>query len=181
MREWVEEALRSGADWVQIREKTLAAGELADVVEALPRKTGLGKLLVNERADVALAAGLDGIHLPADSMGARRARAALGAGALVGVSCHGVAEARAAEEEGASFVALGPVFQPNSKPGWGPPIGLGTLEEAARAVSIPVLALGGVGLSNARACRDAGAAGVAGIGLFQRGDMERLIRELKAL
>ncbi len=82
---------------------------------------------------------------------------------IIGVSCHTTDEVRRAAAEGADFALLGPVFP---SPGKGPPIGLGVLEEAARE-SVPVLALGGITLENARACRDAGAAGIAAIRLFE--------------
>jgi thiamine-phosphate pyrophosphorylase len=86
---------------------------------------------------------------------------------LIGVSCHSLAEVRAAQEEGADFAVFSPVFHASSEAAFGPPQGIGRLGEAARAADIPVLALGGVNKANAALCLEAGAAGVAGISMFQ--------------
>jgi thiamine-phosphate pyrophosphorylase len=112
---------------------------------------------------VALAAGLDGVHLPAHAVTAERVRGQVPAGFLIAVSCHRVAEVEAAR--GADFVVFGPVFATPSKLAYGPPLGLDALREAARC-PIPVLALGGVTADNAAECLAAGVAGVAGIRLF---------------
>jgi thiamine-phosphate diphosphorylase len=117
--------------------------------------------------DVALAAGAGGVHLPADSPAPGRWRAQAPAGFRIGVSCHSVEEVRQAEAEGADYAMFGPVFPPLSKPAGVEPKGLDALARAAAAVRIPVLALGGVTLGNSAACVSAGAAGVAGISLFQ--------------
>jgi thiamine-phosphate pyrophosphorylase len=125
------------------------------------------KFLVNSRVDVALAAGAAGAHLPSGSLAPKTWRPITPPGFLFGVSCHSLIEVRAAEEEGANYVVFGPVFPPLSKPSRVPAVGLAGLARAAAAVKIPVLALGGVTCANATACVEAGAAGVAGISLFQ--------------
>ena len=161
--------LAAGVEWVQIREKDLSARELYELtvlVLALPNPHG-SKILVNTRVDVALAAGADGVHLPAGSPAAGRWRASSPAGFLIGVSCHTLEEVRAAEEEGADYVVFGPVFAPRSKVSQLAPRGWRRLAEAALAVRIPVLALGGITRENTRDCMRAGAAGVAAISLFQ--------------
>ncbi|MBI1356551.1 MAG: thiamine phosphate synthase [Acidobacteria bacterium] len=177
---WLRRVQRAGVDWIQVREKDLPGGALWQLVQGAYEDGG-GKVLINERVDMAAAADLDGVHLPSDSVGAARARRILGERALIGVSCHGVEDVRRAASEGADFAVFGPVFDTPSKRRWGTPLGLGELSNAARAVSIPVLALGGVSPKNARDCRDAGAAGVAGISMFQGTELERTVEELHRL
>ena len=159
--------IAAGVDMIQIREKDMAARELLEAARAavaLARPRGT-KILINSRVDVALAAGADGVHLPADSAAPGHIRRIMPVGFLIGVSCHRVEEVIAAEREGADFVVFGPVFPTPLK---SEPAGLMRLGEAARAVSIPVIALGGVDEVNAADCLAAGAVGIAGIRMFQR-------------
>lgn len=156
-------------DWIQIREKDLSARDLFDLVRralALPNPRA-AKILVNTRADVALAAGAAGVHLPSNSPPPQRWRGIAPAGFLIGVSCHSLDETKAAEAEGADYVLFGPVFAPLSKSSTTPAQGLDALAGAASAVRIPVLALGGVTREKIAACISTGAAGVAGISLYQ--------------
>lgn len=156
---------RADADWVQIREKDLSARELFEIVKravAFRKKT-----IVNTRMDVALAAGAAGLHLPDGSIDPDRLRAIAPPGFLIGVSCHSVEDVAKSAQKGANYVLLSPIFAPLSKSSNLPPLGLKKLSAAAKAVSIPVLALGGITGSNAQTCVDHGAAGIAAITMFQ--------------
>ena len=156
--------LPPGAAALQLREKDLGGAALLDLARALLsvcRATGQ-LLLVNDRIDVALAAGADGVHLPGAGVPPAEARRLLPTGRLVGVSCHSAAEVARARQGGADYATFGPVFDTPSKRAFGPPPGLAGLEDAAR-LGLPLVGLGGVDPGNAAAVRAAGAAGVAAI------------------
>jgi thiamine-phosphate pyrophosphorylase len=179
-------AAAAGADWVQIREKDLGAKELLALVkQAMARITA--KVIVNDRLDVALAAGAAGVHLGRESAPVAEVSRWCRAGNapeefLIGVSCHSLKDAREAEAEGASYVFFGPVFETPSKRPFGPPQGIARLTEVCRQVQIPVIAIGGVDQKNATECIRAGAAGIAAIRLFQeRVDPEVLRDRMKRL
>jgi thiamine-phosphate pyrophosphorylase len=149
---------------VQLRAKDMGGKDMLALARALrdvARAAGQW-LMVNDRLDVAVAAGADGVHLPSRGIPAADARRLLGPGAIIGASCHSVAEVRRARDGGADFATFGPVFDTPSKRAWGPPVGLDALREAAR-LGLPLVALGGVDASNAASTVAAGAAGVAAI------------------
>jgi thiamine-phosphate pyrophosphorylase len=195
----VAEAARAGIDYVQLREKDLSTRELeqlarqaAQVIQEL--RTGnrelRTRLLINSRSDIAIAVGADGVHLRSDDIAAYEARSlwteALARSSqpaahspLLAASCHTAADVFRAESEGADFAVFAPVFEKRAAPAT-EPTGLAALREACRA-KIPVLALGGVNLENAASCLRAGAAGVAGIRLFQENRIEDVVRALRAL
>lgn len=182
--DFVESAARAGVDWVQVREKDLPDTELYELVrECVARISSLPtRLLVNGRSDIALAAGAHGVHLPSDSLSPASVRRVTPPEFLIGISCHDFAEVQLAETEGADFAVFGPVFDTPSKSRFGLPVGVGELARACDAVRIPVLALGGVSIENASSCMDAGAGGLAGIGIFQSSEsLESSVRELRAL
>ena len=157
--------VRDAVDYIQIRERDLTARELFELtLEAVQRADGFPtRILVNDRADIALAAGAHGVHLRSNSISPDRLREILPQPYLIGVSCHSVQEVQ--DAQGADFLVFGPVFE---SPGKGPATGLAALAQAVTASQLPVLALGGVNQSNAQDCLEVGAAGIAGIRLFQR-------------
>jgi thiamine-phosphate diphosphorylase len=166
--ERVRAAAREGVHLVQIRERDLDGGpllRLACACVAAVRGTRT-RVLVNDRLDVALAAGAHGVHLRADSFDATRVRASAPSPFLIGRSVHSVEDALATAKEGvADYVIFGTVFETTSKPGR-PPAGLAELARVAAATRLPVLAIGGVTPERLGAVMAAGAAGVAAIGMF---------------
>jgi thiamine-phosphate pyrophosphorylase len=149
---------------VHVREKELRGAELLVLSRALVavcRRHGQ-RCLVNDRLDVALAAGADGVHLPSAGIPPAAARRLAGPEALIGVSCHGLADVRRALAGGASFATFGPVHDTPSKRPWGAPVGLEALRGAA-GLGLPLVGLGGVTPENAAEVRAAGASGVAAI------------------
>ena len=166
-------AAEEGVAYIQVREKDLEARGLLDLVRqiaAIARPYGM-RVMVNSRADIAIAVGAGGVHLPANPIPFKNWRAITPEGFQIGVSCHSLDEVKRAESEGADLVVFGPVFATGSKR-LAKPLGLEALGEASRAVKIPVLALGGVTGANAPMCVEAGAAGVAGISMFQSHSVE---------
>ncbi|HYD48025.1 MAG TPA: thiamine phosphate synthase [Terriglobales bacterium] len=159
-------ALQGGVDTVQLREKDLSARalfELGGEVLALCRQHG-ARLLVNDRIDVALALGADGVQLPQRSFAPQDARALLGPDKWIGCSTHSAAEVQQAFAGGADFVVFGPVYDTESKRRYGPPLGRDALAEVTARRLGPVVAIGGVTAARVAELRDAGAAGVAVIG-----------------
>ena len=159
----VKGALDGGCRWVLLRDKTLdAAARLAWLRRLQPLLCAVeGLLCVSDDLDLAGLAG--GCHLNRQR-DPRQARAALGPEALIGYSAHNLEEARFAEQRGADYITLSPIFAPISKPGHGPALGKSGLAETAAALSIPVLALGGITAAEVQPCLQAGARGVAVMG-----------------
>jgi len=186
----IADAARAGVDYIQLREKDLPSRQLERLAReagrAIHDNSNTAKLLINGRADVALAVGADGIHLPSGELAASEVRAlwkqCTGSQPLIGVSAHSTADILDAEAQGADFAVLAPIFEKvqTSTPGIGLQALLATCTYPATA-RFAVLALGGVTLSNAHACIKAGAAGVAGIRLFQQGDVFETVKRLREL
>ena len=149
-----------GGALIQIREKEMADGELLAELRACVAPGDLA-VIVNDRPDLALLAGAAGVHLGQGDLDPAEARRLLGEGAVIGVSSHSVEEALAAEAPGIDYVALGPVFDsPTKRPGR-PPLGEEAVAEAARRLTLPLVAIGGITLERAPALWAAGAASVA--------------------
>ena len=159
----VESCLEAGLRAVQLREKDMAVRDLLSLAQKLRESTRRhgAKLLVNDRADVALAVGADGVQRTHASLPIVAMRFVLGEKLMVGASVHSVAEARAAEPEGADFLLFGPVYDTPSKRQYGSPQGLSALERVASAVRLPVLAVGGVTPARVGEVMRTGASGVA--------------------
>ena len=198
--EKIKEAAQAGVDYIQLRERDLNSRELdrlaARAVVTVRDAKSKTKILINSRVDVALAAGADGVHLRSNDLAAGDARAiwAKSAGRIdcvIGVSCHSLSELLSAESHGADFVVFGPVF--GKQGSIDPAAGIDAITQIARrggpvdhkveagqSLRMPVVALGGVTVENAGACARAGAAGVAGIRLFQQGDIAETVERLRS-
>jgi thiamine-phosphate pyrophosphorylase len=176
----IQAAVAARIDLVQIREKGLSASVLYDLSARAAAITqgSATKLLINDRADIAVASGADGVHLTTSSLPSSVVRQTFGEDVLIGVSTHSLVEARTAGEGGADFVVFGPVFHTESKSEYGEPTGLVNLAKVCSALSpFPVLALGGLTRDRIMSCIQAGAAGVAGISMFK--DPDRLVDLVK--
>ncbi len=160
------ERLGDTIDFLQVREKDLAGRRLASLVRRILQAAHPSlRVLVNDRADVALAAGAHGVHLRANAPSPEYFLS-LSPGFIVSVACHSVADVVRASAARADMALLAPVFPAPRK---GPALGLDVLAESAQLSSIPVLALGGVTADRVPLCAAAGAAGFAAIRLFQQG------------
>lgn len=180
----IAEAARAGVDYIQLREKDLSTRELEELalaaVDLIRKGATKTRLLINSRTDVSIALGADGVHLrshdisPADVRRIWRS-AGLTTQPVVVVSCHSEEEVKSAKAAGADWAVFGPVFGKRNRAG----TGISALH-AASANGIPVFALGGVTADNARSCIEAGAAGIAGIRLFQQGDLPGVLTRFRA-
>lgn len=179
----VAAALDAGCRWVSLREKHLPPDEQIKLIRALMPNMRAHGATLTLHGDAALAkrAGCDGVHLPAGADGAA-ARAVLGAGKLVGISVHTVAEAAAVDPGWADYAVAGPVYETASKPGYGPQLGFAGLSDIVRAARVPVIAIGGVDAARIGDIVAAGAAGVAVMGgIMRAADPAREVRALVAV
>jgi thiamine-phosphate pyrophosphorylase len=159
----VEEALAAGVRTVQLREKDLSTRELLDMAyrfRELTRRYN-ARLFINDRLDIALGVGADGIHVGNAGIPVRVARKTIKDRLMIGCSTHSVNEAMSAEEEGADFITFGPIFSTSSKLQYGEPVGLESLREVRKRVSLPVYGIGGIKSDNIEEVLDSGASGIA--------------------
>lgn len=184
----IAEAARCGVDFIQLREKDLPSLELEFLAKAAVQKLrqsgSTTRLLINSRTDIALAVGGDGVHLRARDIKAREVRkiwklAGRNDAPSVSLSCHTEAEVITAKDDAADFVVFAPVFEKQNTTG-AEVTGIERLRSACQH-GIPIVALGGVTVENAKSCIEAGAAGVAGIRLFQAGDLGETVSKLRGL
>jgi thiamine-phosphate pyrophosphorylase len=195
----IKEAAKAGVEYIQLREKDLSAHGLEDLAReamrlicveqsALFENARRTKLLINSRTDLALAVGADGVHLRSKDISIANVRKVVQTvlarnskpetrNFIVAVSCHSEEEVRLAAETGADFVVFAPVFEKREDPAL-PSAGLSALDNACR-YGVPVFALGGVTIENADSCLEAGAAGMAGIRLFQQNEITEVVRSLR--
>jgi thiamine-phosphate pyrophosphorylase len=205
--EKIAEAASCGVDFIQLREKDLSSRELENLAReavATVRENSQGgatddraqstRFLINSRVDVAIAVGADGVHLPANDLSPSEARAIWNSSMsltgphsqpVVGISCHSAGDIQRARDQGADFAVFAPVFEKVTTSEKHAGVGLAALRAACGAAAsasaskrFPVLALGGVTLENARSCVEAGAAGIAGIRLFQFQDVQTVVARL---
>ena len=177
----VSAALRGGVDWAQLREKSgPALGLYEGAMEVITRARELhARVSINDRVDVALAAGADGVHLASRSLPPQVARAVIPNDMLLGVSVHGLEQAREAVDVGADYVTFGHVYPTSSKPGL-PPRGVRRLVEIVESVDAPVLAIGGIDAYNVREVLATGASGIAVISaVLAADDPEAAARKLR--
>ncbi len=162
-------AVAAKIDLIQVREKALTTKVLYELARSAAEitRSSATKLLVNDRADVAAAAGADGVHLTTQSLPAPVVRQSFGNDFLIGVSTHSLDEARVACDAGADFAVFGSVFETPSKARYGPPGGLERLKHVCSELKpFPILAIGGVTEENFADCLHAGAQGIAAIRMF---------------
>lgn len=173
-------AIHAGVQAIQLRERDLSTSELLSLAGDLQAITTPGgvSLIINDRVDLAMALGLDGVHLRADSLPSHSVRRIIGPRRLIGVSAHSAEDVRHANHGCVDYVVLGPIFDTPSKRSFGPPLGLDLLVEVCRNSSIPVFAIGGITCERVCEVRQAGAHGVAVIGaLLTRDDIGAAVRE----
>ncbi len=184
--EVAEAVLAGGASVIQLRDKELPGRELLQLalrIRAVILEGGYGALLIiNDRVDVAAAAGADGVHLGQEDLPVSAARKMLGPGAVVGLSVSSVEEARRALREPVDYLGVGPVFPTPSKDDAAPPMGLERLAEVRRDTSLPLVAIGGITESNAPEVLRAGADGIAVISAVSGAqDMREAARRLSRI
>lgn len=177
-----EELLAGGASLIQYRNKKGSGSEVLSQARELRRVCGrASKLILNDRADLCVLAGADGVHLGQDDLSAEGARVVVGDRLWVGVSTHSVEQLRAADQGPADYLAIGPVFATSSKENPDPVVGLEGVRAARAATRRPLVAIGGITTQNFRAVLEAGADSVAVISALldaPRKSVEQFLRIL---
>ncbi len=159
----VSQALAAGVRVVQYRNKLAPVGSMCQEAQKLKKLCAGARFLVNDRVDVALAVEADGVHLGQDDLPCRQARRLLGPGKIIGVTVHSVAEALAAQEAGADYLGVSPIFATATKNDAGGPGGVALITAIKERVSLPLIAIGGINLANAPGVIRAGADGLCAI------------------
>jgi thiamine-phosphate pyrophosphorylase len=180
--EQVARLCEGGASFIQLREKRLSPREFyreAAAALGVARELGV-RVVINDRVDIALALGADGVHLGQDDLTPEAARRLLGEKAIIGFSTHNVEQAREAARMPVDYIAFGPVFETSSKENPDPVVGLDELSRVRECVgSVPLVAIGGITRENYRAALDAGADSVAVISAILAGDPAEIARRMR--
>ncbi len=172
----VEDAIRGGATIIQYREKEKDTGPMIEEAREIKGVCrGKAAFLINDRVDVCLAVDADGLHLGQTDMGYKDARRLLG-DKIIGITVHNLKEAKAAEAMGADYVGVSPIFETKTKADAGPAAGLETLKEIAQNLAIPVVAIGGITLENAKSVMEAGATTLCAMSATIGEDVGRRVR-----
>ncbi|MCP4339274.1 MAG: thiamine phosphate synthase [Desulfobulbaceae bacterium] len=182
--EIVSAAVRGGVTCVQLREKHCSTREFIREARSLQPLLHRHKipLIINDRLDVALAIAADGIHLGQSDMHISDARRLVGKKMIIGISAENLDDAIVAEQEGADYIGISPVFATDTKTDTAAPLGLEGIRRIRRAVGIPLVGIGGINFSNAREIISAGADGVAVVSAIIAADCpETAAAELKKL
>lgn len=177
--EVVAEAVAGGVTCVQLREKNCSTREFLDealLLKELLQPLGL-PLIINDRVDIALAIGADGVHLGQSDMPILHARRLLGPDCLIGISAESLDDALEAEQQGADYIGISPVFSTSTKTDTAPALGLEGLRRIREQVRIPLVGIGGINLTNAGQVRDAGADGVAVVSAIMAAASPRQVAE----
>jgi thiamine-phosphate pyrophosphorylase len=179
-----ERAVRGGANVIQLRDKSLGGRKLLEIaieIKKVTKKAG-ALFIMNDRLDVALASGADGVHLGQDDLPLKDALKLVPKGFIIGITVHDVAEAIEAQKGGASYLGLSPIFQTGSKSDAGAACGIQMIKDVKKKVSIPVVGIGGINATNAREVLEAGADGIAVISaVVSQPDVEMAARGLRDL
>lgn len=175
-------AIAGGADVIQLRDKRMSGEELIECaieIRALTKKAGV-LFIVNDRLEIAIASKADGVHLGQDDLPARLARPLAPPGFIIGVSAGTLEDAMRAEQDGADYIGLGPICHTGSKKDAGPVCGFDLIAEVKKHVSIPIIAIGGIGPDNAKEAIAAGSDGLAVISaVVSQDDVAGAARRLK--
>lgn len=180
----VGSAIRAGVRIVQYREKELPVKRMTEEAAEIRKlcKANDVVFIVNDRPDVALASGADGVHIGPDDMSLQRARKIMGKDRIIGVSAGTLEEAKRLEKEGADYVGIGPVFETSTKKDAGKPTGVGLLKDIGEAVRIPFLGIGGITRGNLEDVLNAGCRRVCMISaILSKDDVEEEVRKIRGI
>jgi len=177
----VRKALKGGVKAIQLREKDMETRKLLKLAYKMRNLTDeyKAKLFINDRFDIALAVGADGVHLTQKSIPVEAVRKSVRDKLIIGASTHSLKEAMEAEKGGADFITLGPVYSTPSKLKYGDPVGLDTLKRVCQKVKIPVFAIGGIKIHRIKDVNKAGAYGIAMISeIFKADNIQKKAKEI---